>query len=89
MKLKKIIIIFLSKISNFFNVLKLNNAYREKTTEKKRFKRFRQAIFKFSFFSWGKGILFEEKESFFSRRKFGRANKKDAAPCCLRFHLFH
>ena len=35
MKLKKIIIIFLSKISNFFNVLKLNNAYREKTTEKK------------------------------------------------------
>ena len=35
MKLKKIIIIFLAKISNFFNVLKLNNAYREKTTEKK------------------------------------------------------
>ncbi len=35
MKLKKIIKIFLSKISNFFNVLKLNNAYREKTTEKK------------------------------------------------------
>ena len=35
MKLKKIIKIFLSKISNFFNFLKFNNAYREKTTEKK------------------------------------------------------